>query len=132
MKKIFIILSVISFALVGCSQEPKIPKVEEVVNNHGDVQNLEGLDRFVKNVENQKETKLNFIQYGTEGQRGVRTLTFDGEQVIVFHSVDGNIIEEYNCKKIIVEAEEEMKSYILSECKGSFNGDFELLSVPNK
>lgn len=106
-------------------------KVEEVVYGHMDIQNLEGLDKFINNIENQNEAKLNFIQYGTEGQRGVRTLTFDGEQVNVFHSVDGNFIEEYSCKKLIVATDEEIKKYILSECTGSFNGDFELLSVPN-
>lgn len=106
-------------------------KIEEVVYGHMDIQNLEGLDKFINNVENQNEAKLNFIQYGTEGQLGVRTLTFDGEKVNIFHSVDGNFIEEYSCKKFIVETEEEIKKYILSECTGSFNGDFELLSVPN-
>lgn len=104
---------------------------EEVVNNHNDIQNFDGLDRFVKNVRNQNEAKINYIQYGTEGQRGARTLTFDGEQINVSHSVDGNFVEEYNCKKIIVETEDEIKNYILSECTGSFNGDFELLSIPN-
>ena len=113
------------FANKGQSQQ-----VEEVVYGHIDIQNLEGLDKFIQKVENQKEAKLNFLQYGTEGQRGVRTLTYDGEQVNVFHSVDGNFIEEYNCKKIIVETEEEIKKYILSGCTGSFNGDFELISVP--
>jgi len=49
---LIIILSVISIALVGCSQEPILPKSEEVINNHGDIQNLDGLDRFIKNVEN--------------------------------------------------------------------------------
>ncbi|MFC7687092.1 hypothetical protein [Ureibacillus sp. GCM10028918] len=50
-------------------------KIEEVVYGHIDIQNIEGLDNFIKNVENQNEAKLNYIQYGTEGQRGVRTLS---------------------------------------------------------
>lgn len=127
MEKAFSLL--LCFALVGCSQ---VPKIEEVVNDHNDIQNLEGLDRFVMNVENQNEATINYIQYGIEGQRGVRTLTFDGEQINVSHSVDGDFIEEYNCKKVIVETEEEIQNYILSECTGDFVGDFELLSIPNK
>ncbi|MDF2066566.1 DUF4362 domain-containing protein [Bacillus sp. Cr_A10] len=134
------------FALVGCSQEPKKEiseptelfvnkgqshNIEEVINDHNDIQNLEGLDRFVKNVKNQTEAIIKYIQYGTEGQRGVRTLTFDGVQVNVSHSVDGSFVEEYNCKKVIVETEVEIQKYILSECTGSFIGDFELLSIPN-
>lgn len=127
MKMIFSLL--LCFALVGCSQETKI---EEVENRHNDIQNLEGLDRFVMDVENQNEAIINYIQYGIEGQRGVRTLTFDGEQISVSHSVDGDFIEEFNCEKIIVETEEEIQKYILSECTGNFIGDFELLSIPSK
>ncbi|QUG41955.1 DUF4362 domain-containing protein [Psychrobacillus sp. INOP01] len=145
MKRVYSLL--LCIALVGCSQEPKNEisepsklfvnkgqsyNIEEVVNDHYDIQNLEGLDRFVKNVENQKEAIINYIQYGIEGQRGVRTLSFDGEQINVSHSVNGDFIEEYNCKKVLVEIEEEIQKYILSECTGNFIGDFELLSIPNK
>lgn len=114
--------------LAGCQPND----IEEVINTHSDIQNLEGLNRFVENVKNQNESEINYVQYGIEGQRGVRTLTFDGEQINVSLSVDGDFIEEYYCNKIIVEAEEDIKKYILSECKGNYNGDIELLSVPNK
>ena len=57
---------------------------------------------------------------------------FDGEQINVSHSVDGNFVEEYNCKKIIVKTEEQINIYILNECTGNFNGHFEWLWVPNK
>ena len=129
MKRIvtFTLFIVLCFALVGCS-----PKIEEVVKTHKDIQNLEGLDRFVMNVENQNEAIINYIQYGIEGQRGVSTLKFDGKQINVSFSVDGNFIQEYNCKRVIVETEEEIQKYILSECTGNFIGDFELLSIPNK
>ncbi|WP_191694152.1 hypothetical protein [Sporosarcina quadrami] len=56
----------------------------------------------------------------------------NGEQISVSHSVDGNFIEEFNCKKIIIETEEEIQKYILSECTGNFIGNFELLSIPSK
>ncbi|MBY6037137.1 DUF4362 domain-containing protein [Fictibacillus nanhaiensis] len=143
MKKLYILLAVLSFALLGCSQEPTTEielelnknqsnEIEEVVNNHNDIKNLEGLDRFVKNVENQNEAKINYIQYGIEGQKGVRTLKFDGEEINVSHSVNGDFIEEYNCQKIKIETEKDIKKYILSECTGNYNGDFELLSIQNK
>lgn len=114
--------------MAGCQSN----NIEEVINTHSDIQNLEGLNRFVANVKNQNESEINYIQYGIEGQRGVRTLTFNGEQIDVSLSVDGDFIEEYNCQKIIVKTEEEIKKYILSECRGNYNGDLELLSVPNK
>ncbi|WP_102272286.1 DUF4362 domain-containing protein [Cytobacillus massiliigabonensis] len=141
MKRVFVLFIILSFALLGCTQEPtteteldlnenKLNEIEEVENDHNDIKNLEGLDRFVKNVENQNEAKINYIQYGTEGQRGVRTLSFDGERINVSHSVDGDFIEEYNCQRLTIETEKDKKQYILSECRGSFNGDFELLSIP--
>jgi hypothetical protein len=34
------------------------------------------------------------------------TLMFDGKQINVSHSVDGDFIEEYYCKKILVESED--------------------------
>ncbi|RTQ90038.1 hypothetical protein [Lysinibacillus telephonicus] len=36
-------------------------KIEEVVYGHMDIQNLEGLDKFINNVENQNEAILNFM-----------------------------------------------------------------------
>ncbi|KKI88900.1 hypothetical protein WQ54_28655 [Bacillus sp. SA1-12] len=129
MRPIFIgITLLLLLVITGCQSN----NIEEVVNEHNDIQNLEGLNRFVENVNNQNEAEINYVQYGVEGQRGVRTLTFNGELINVSHSVDGKFIEEYECKDIIVETEEEVKKYILSQCTGNFNGDFELLSVPNK
>lgn len=127
MIKVFSLL--LCFALVGCSQEIQI---EEVVNDHNNIRNLEGLERFVNDVENQNEAIINYIQYGIEGQRGVRTLKFDGKEINVSFSVDGDFIEEYNCKRVIVETEEGIQKYILSECTGDFIGDFEFLSIHNK
>ncbi len=87
------------FIVIGC--ESKNYNIEEVINKHNDIQNLEGLNRFVENVNDHNKTKINYVQYGIEGQRGVRTLTFDGEKINVSHSVDGDFIEEYNCNNSV-------------------------------
>ena len=129
MKKIIMSSSlVLVFLITGCQSN----NIEEVVNIHGDIQNLEGLNEFIENVNNQNEAEINYVQYGTEGQRGVKILTFDGEQINVSFSTDGDFVEKYNCQKVKVETKEEINKYILSECTGNFNGDSELLSVPNK
>ncbi|MFS0781224.1 DUF4362 domain-containing protein [Bacillus sp. 1P06AnD] len=120
-----IMIGFLLLVMAGC----QFNKNEEVVDNHGDIQNIESLDRFVENVKNQKEDQIDFVQYGIEGQRMVRTLTFDGEKMTASSSVDGDFIQEYSCGNILVETNKKTKKYILSDCSGSFNGNFELLSV---
>jgi hypothetical protein len=106
--------------------------IKEVVNKHGHIQNLDALNTFVENVKDQNKSVINYVRYGIEGQRGVMTLTFNGENVNVFHEVDGNFIEEYNCKDVIIDTKEDDKRYILIQCSGDFEGDFELLSISTK
>ncbi|MDW0117328.1 DUF4362 domain-containing protein [Sporosarcina thermotolerans] len=63
MRRLFILVAVLSFALFGCNQGSS-NQIEEVVNSHNDIKNLEGLDKFVESVENQSDAKINYIQYG--------------------------------------------------------------------
>lgn len=104
----------------------------EVVSKHGHIQNLDALNTFVENVTNQIKSEINYVRYGIEGQRGVMTLTFNGESINVLHKVDGNFIEEYKCKDVIAETNDDVKKYILIQCSGDFEGDFELLEVSTK
>jgi|GEM_PF-1452886 len=122
----FVNVGLLLLLTVGCQSN----NIEKVINDHGDIENLESLDRFVENIKNQKKAEINYVQYGIEGQRGVSTLVFDGEQINISHSVDGNFIEEYSCKKIIVETEEGINKYILNECNGNLNENVEFLSIP--
>ncbi|MFJ7183752.1 DUF4362 domain-containing protein [Lysinibacillus xylanilyticus] len=122
----FVNVGLLLLLTVGCQSN----NIKKVINDHGDIQNLESLDRFVEKIKNQKKAEINYVQYGIEGQRGVSTLVFDGEQINISHSVDGNFIEEYSCKKIIVETEEGINKYILNECNGNINENVEFLSVP--
>ena len=125
MGRVFIGITVFLFIMAGCQTND----IEKVVNKHGSLQNIEGLMTFVKNVNSKIEDEINYITYGEEGQLRVRTLIFDGEQINVFHSVDGEFVEEYNCKNIVLETNIEVEKYILIQCTGDYNGDVELLSV---
>ena len=44
----------------GCQSN----NIEEVINEHGDIQKLESLDRFVANIKNQKKLKLTMYSMG--------------------------------------------------------------------
>lgn len=107
--------------------------VEQVIDNHNDIENLDGLNRFIDKVNKEVEAKLNFVSYGIEGQRKVETLTFNGEQIDISASVDGVSLEEYMCKDIYVKVEDMERKYILSECTGSSGKSYdnEILTVPN-
>ena len=120
------LIFLIVLGIVGCSSN----NIEEVINKHNDIENLEGLNRFAENVMNQKEAKIKYVQYGIEGQHGVTTLSFNGNDIHVSNSVDGKFIEKYNCRKLAVKTEE-LKKYILTKCT-NVDGDYELLSFPNK
>ncbi|NOU70285.1 DUF4362 domain-containing protein [Paenibacillus sp. LMG 31458] len=119
------------FTLVGCQPSDR-SDIEEVVNTHGNIKNLEGLKAFVEKVNNQQESEINYVRYGIEGQRGVMTLTSNGDKIKVSHYVDKEFIEEYYCKNLITVTEEDVEKYILSQCTGDYVGDFELLSISNK
>lgn len=144
MGRVFIGITFIIFIITGCQpdeigevllikhNEIKDNKIEEVLNDHNNIKNLDGLYTFVENVNYQKEAVINYVQYGTEGQRGIRTLTSENGNVNVFHSVDGEFIEEYTCTKLIIEKEEMVVKYILNQCTGDFEGDFEFLTVSSE
>jgi hypothetical protein len=83
MRRVFVGIILLLLVITGCESSNNI---EEVINNHNDIQNLEGLNKFIENVNNQNQTEINYVQYGIEGQRGVRTLKFDGEKINVSHS----------------------------------------------
>jgi hypothetical protein len=119
-------LVMILLLMAGCQSND----IKEVVNEHNEIQNIEGLNSFVENVKNQKSDTINYVQYGIEGQEGIKTLTFNGKEINVSFSVDGEFIEEFNCKDIRVERDEKDKKYLLSQCTGTLDEDFELLSVP--
>jgi len=124
--RVMIGIALILIVMTGCHSDENIG---DVVNKHNNIQNL---NDFVENVNNQSKAKINYVQYGVEGQRGERTVTYDGEKISVYYSVDGNFVEEYNCTGIIIERDNDIEKYVLSGCSGSFNGDFELLTVSNE
>ncbi|MCE4047346.1 MULTISPECIES: DUF4362 domain-containing protein [Bacillaceae] len=135
MRRATIGLLLLLYMMSGCQQYGiKNIGVEQVVDNHNQIENLDGLNRFIDKVKKGKEAKVNFVSYGIEGQRMVERLIFNGKQINISASVDGDSLEEYMCKDIFMKVEETEKKYILSECTGS-SGESdgkEILTVPNE
>jgi hypothetical protein len=114
----------------GFSDDDQISKrnVEEVINEHGNMSNLEALDTFIDKLKDKQKAKINVIQYGIEGQRVVEELTYNGEDVHVYRSVDEEFIEEFRCENVVTNEDGRKKQYILKRCTGNFTGDTVLLS----
>ncbi|WP_201715652.1 DUF4362 domain-containing protein [Rossellomorea arthrocnemi] len=104
--------------------------IEEVENKHGNIRNLDGLNTFINNMKNEVKSNLDVISYGIEGQKVTETITFNGENVNVYRSVDGEFIEEFQCKDLVKEESLQGKEYVLKQCTGHFMGETVLLSAP--
>lgn len=113
-------------SISGCQSSA----IQEVVNSHGKYTNLEELDEFSDNVQSGKEIEINYIQYGTEGQRGVRHLNYDGSKLNVSHSFEGELIEEFQCVGIEKHTNTSETVYTLIQCTNGV-GDWDLATVKN-
>jgi hypothetical protein len=114
----------------GFSDDEQVsqPNVEEVINEHGNISNIEALDTFIDKLQDKQKAKINVIHYGIEGQKVVEELTYNGEDVHVYRSVDEEFIEEYRCENVVKNEGDRKKQYILKQCTGNFTGDTVLLS----
>jgi uncharacterized protein YcfL len=85
----------------GC-QEIQMNNGARVVNKHGSIKNIEALNTFVSHVESQKNTKINIISYGIEGQKLLEKITFYGDHLNVHLSVDNILLENTNVKILLL------------------------------
>ncbi|MGM0840367.1 MAG: DUF4362 domain-containing protein [Bacillota bacterium] len=102
--------------------------VDEVINEHGNISNIEALDTYIDKLKDKQKAKINVIHYGIEGQRVVEELTYNGDDVHVYRSVDEEFIEEYRCENVVTMEDGRKKQYVLKRCTGNFTGDNVLLS----
>lgn len=114
----------------GFSDDEQVSQtnVEEVINEHGNISNLEALDTYIDKLKDKQKAKINVIHYGIEGQRVVEELTYNGDDVHVYRSVDEEFIEEYRCENVVINEDGRKKQYVLKQCTGDFTGDTVLLS----
>lgn len=80
-------LSLVSLLLVGCQEEAdsavnplgsQSGQIDQVVNTHGEVENVDRLDGFVRNVDQGKKDAVQIVSFTTEGDPIFYTLEFDG------------------------------------------------------
>lgn len=102
----------------GCNYNPS---VEDIVDSHGEITNIEKFMKFVENVNQGREDKIRVVRYTTEGDPILHDLEYDGE--IITSTTDttrdefGNgSVSTATCKSINVKETDETTDYILSGC----------------
>lgn len=126
MKKLFITILLTSSILAACQSN----EVAQVINRHGDFENLENLNPFLVNVQAGTPDQLHYISYGEEGEEITSKLVFDGNKIKSSLHVGWRTIEEYECETAEKQEFEETISLYLRNCSGDFEGDLELISYP--
>ena len=93
----------------------------DVVDKHGEIENLERLEEFIENTQNGNKDELLVVRYTTEGSPILHKLQFDG--VVIASTLDTSIdaygqgeIYNYTCKAIGVVERVEGKEYLLEDC----------------
>ena len=105
-------------------------EVAQVINRHGDFENLENLNPFLVNVQAGTPDQLHYISYGEEGEEITSKLVFDGNKIKSSLHVGWRTIEKYECDTAEQQEFEETISLYLRNCSGDFEGDLELISYP--
>lgn len=92
-KKNLLFALFISFFIVGCQntenstiKKPEqnnipdyTPASEDVIDTHGEIQNIERFKEFLNNVERGKKDSLRVVRYTVEGDPMLHDLEYDGE-----------------------------------------------------
>lgn len=97
------------------------PANNEVVNIHGQLQNLERLDLFVEHVNNSKKDKIRVTGYTTEGDPIYQDLDYNGSKITVKYDTTkdkfgAGEVRTYVCKGIQKQESETETNYLLENC----------------
>lgn len=97
-------------------------KVEDIVDMHGDIENIERFYQFIENIENNNADEIRVVSYTTEGDPIIRDLSFDGE--VIEATLDSRrdkygpgSLDTTTCQSIEAEETVERTDYLLTDCK---------------
>lgn len=126
---LFIIITLTISLLSGCgseeniqsSPEPSKPSNGEVIDRHGQVENMERLDTFVENVQASSKDKIRLIRYTIEGDPIFHDLDFDGSSLTLTHDstedqYGSGEVTSYDCKSISKQESDTETKYMLEGC----------------
>lgn len=105
---------------------------KDVIQHYDGVENLEDFQGFLEDIDKRKASSINVVQYGIEGQEFVNQLFYNGKEIEVESTVDGEFNESYVCHSIVEKEDSDYKKIFLQKCvkKGSTGSiDIDLLWI---
>jgi hypothetical protein len=96
----------------------------EIINMHGNVNHLERLDLFVKNVAAKKSDEVKITHYTIEGDPIYDAVTFDGKKLSITNDnsedkFGSGEIFTYTCKNMTKNESDTKLEYLLIDCEAS-------------
>ena len=140
LKKYMGFLALSSIVLLsGCNNavdsKPKyVEKESDILDKHGEIENKERFDQFLKNVQQGKEDTIRIVHYTKEGDAILHDYEFKNK---VIHVTQDNSHDNYGdteitkttCKKIKENKDSGKTSYTLMGCTSPKAIDTEVLTV---
>jgi hypothetical protein len=134
-KCIFVFSTILlSMILFGCQQKkPYYPaeaiKNGDIVNDHGEISNLDKFKQFMKNVNNGVKDKIRITSYTTEGDPIFDNLGYDGKKIKYTYDdsqdrYGGSGIKSATCSDIERTNYENGVEYHLSKCSSDIGHNF--------
>lgn len=138
MRSYSVLLILIALILTGCFNtlpgvkkfSTTIDKIEDVINSHGNVENLDKLDAF---IEDQKGSQR-VVHYTIEGDPIFNDLTYTDSRIVMrYDNSEDNFgspqVLKYACQDLIRNETDKLLSYTLTGCEGE-QAKIELLQIP--
>jgi hypothetical protein len=99
-----------------------------VVIHYDSVENIQGFQEFLQDIEERRISDISVISYGIEGQEWIRSLDYNGHNIAVKLLVDGEFVESHFCSSISTKEMKDSFTYTLNQC-GKKKMDYPLLTV---
>lgn len=132
-----VILLLVLLVMLGCTensifelQEHDIPNyhpsAEDVVNMHGNIENIERFMEFLNNVEKGQKDNIKIVSYTEEGDPILQELLFNGEVITSISDTrrdkfGAGSINEFTCISIKSVDSAERTDYMLEGCENTID-----------
>lgn len=138
MRSYGVLCILIAFILTGCFNTQSgvtkftttIDKNKDVINSHGNVENLDKLDAFIED----KKGSQRVVHYTIEGDPIFNDLTYTDSGIVMrYDNSEDNFgspqVIKYACQDLVRNETDKLLSYTLTGCEGE-QAKIELLQVP--
>ena len=119
-----LVLLVLLAVLAGCGPSGGLPEEDLIIDTHGELENVERLDRFLENFEQQKEDAVRIEHFTTEGDPIYETLRYSSSGILLQYDATEDMYGsgekwERKCETLEKKESEESTSYVLDGCSGN-------------